>query len=206
MCVIRVLLAEDVQMVREALAALLELEDDIRVVAEVGSGEDVLDAAKGTRPDLVIVDVNMPGLDGLTAAERLRDQLPDSRILVLTVLDAPNVLRRAQDVRVDGYLIKNAPVEHLVKAVRQIMAGERVISPELALAAWEGQASPLTAREADVLRLAAAGAETAEIAEHLHLSPGTVRNYMTTIVAKLDARNRLDAIRIARDAGWLLNS
>ncbi|MFF5160938.1 response regulator [Streptomyces sp. NPDC000348] len=206
MCVIRVLLAEDVQMVREALAALLELEDDIRVVAEVGSGEDVLDAAKGTRPDLVIVDVNMPGLDGLTAAERLRDQLPDSRILVLTVLDAPNVLRRAQDVRVDGYLVKNAPVEHLVKAVRQIMAGERVISPELALAAWEGQASPLTAREADVLRLAAAGAETAEIAEHLHLSPGTVRNYMTTIVAKLDARNRLDAIRIARDAGWLLNS
>jgi two-component system response regulator DesR len=193
-------------MVREALAALLELEDDIRVVAEVGSGEDVLDAAKGTRPDLVIVDVNMPGLDGLTAAERLRDQLPDSRILVLTVLDAPNVLRRAQDVRVDGYLVKNAPVEHLVKAVRQIMAGERVISPELALAAWEGQASPLTAREADVLRLAAAGAETAEIAEHLHLSPGTVRNYMTTIVAKLDARNRLDAIRIARDAGWLLNS
>ncbi|MDT0401581.1 MULTISPECIES: response regulator transcription factor [Streptomyces] len=206
MCVIRVLLAEDVQMVREALAALLELEDDIRVVAEVGSGEDVLEAAEDTRPDLVIVDVNMPGLDGLTAAERLRDQLPDSRILVLTVLDAPNVLRRAQDVRVDGYLVKNAPVEHLVKAVRRIMAGERVISPELALAAWEGQASPLTAREADVLRLAAAGAETAEIAEHLHLSPGTVRNYMTTIVAKLDARNRLDAIRIARDAGWLLNS
>ncbi|MFD1669269.1 MULTISPECIES: response regulator [Streptomyces] len=206
MCVIRVLLAEDVQMVREALAALLELEDDIRVVAEVGCGEDVLDAAKGVRPDLVIVDVNMPGLDGLTAAERLRDQLPDSRILVLTVLDAPNVLRRAQDVRVDGYLVKNAPVEHLVKAVRQIMAGERVIAPELALAAWEGQASPLTAREADVLRLAAAGAETTEIAEHLHLSPGTVRNYMTTIVAKLDARNRLDAIRIARDAGWLLNS
>ncbi|MFH8453884.1 response regulator [Streptomyces fungicidicus] len=206
MCVIRVLLAEDVQMVREALAALLELEDDIRVVAEVGSGEDVLDAARGTRPDLVIVDVNMPGLDGLTAAERLREQLPDSRILVLTVLDAPNVLRRAQDVRVDGYLVKNAPVEHLVKAVRQIMAGERVISPELALAAWEGKASPLTAREADVLRIAAAGAETAEIAEHLHLSPGTVRNYMTTIIAKLDARNRLDAIRIARDAGWLLNS
>lgn len=193
-------------MVREALAALLELEDDIRVVAEVGSGEDVLDAARGTRPDLVIVDVNMPGLDGLTAAERLREQLPDSRILVLTVLDAPNVLRRAQDVRVDGYLVKNAPVEHLVKAVRQIMAGERVISPELALAAWEGKASPLTAREADVLRIAAAGAETAEIAEHLHLSPGTVRNYMTTIIAKLDARNRLDAIRIARDAGWLLNS
>ncbi|MET4659520.1 two-component system response regulator DesR [Streptomyces sp. PvP037] len=193
-------------MVREALAALLELEDDIRVVAEVGSGEDVLDAARGTRPDLVIVDVNMPGLDGLTAAERLREQLPDSRILVLTVLDAPNVLRRAQDVRVDGYLVKNAPVEHLVKAVRQIMAGERVISPELALAAWEGKASPLTAREADVLRIAAAGAETAEIAEYLHLSPGTVRNYMTTIIAKLDARNRLDAIRIARDAGWLLNS
>ncbi|WP_206278533.1 response regulator transcription factor [Streptomyces fungicidicus] len=206
MCVIRVLLAEDVQMVREALAALLELEDDIRVVAEVGSGEDVLDAARGTRPDLVIVDVNMPGLDGLTAAERLREQLPDSRILVLTVLDAPNVLRRAQDVRVDGYLVKNAPVEHLVKAVRQIMAGERVISPELALAAWEGKASPLTAREADVLRIAAAGAETAEIAEYLHLSPGTVRNSMTTIIAKLDARNRLDAIRIARDAGWLLNS
>ncbi|AYL39222.1 DNA-binding response regulator [Streptomyces fungicidicus] len=203
---IRVLLAEDVQMVREALAALLELEDDIRVVAEVGSGEDVLDAARGTRPDLVIVDVNMPGLDGLTAAERLREQLPDSRILVLTVLDAPNVLRRAQDVRVDGYLVKNAPVEHLVKAVRQIMAGERVISPELALAAWEGKASPLTAREADVLRIAAAGAETAEIAEYLHLSPGTVRNSMTTIIAKLDARNRLDAIRIARDAGWLLNS
>lgn len=193
-------------MVREALAALLELEDDIRVVAEVGSGEDVLDAARGTRPDLVIVDVNMPGLDGLTAAERLREQLPDSRILVLTVLDAPNVLRRAQDVRVDGYLVKNAPVEHLVKAVRQIMAGERVISPELALAAWEGKASPLTAREADVLRIAAAGAETAEIAEYLHLSPGTVRNSMTTIIAKLDARNRLDAIRIARDAGWLLNS
>ena len=193
-------------MVREALAALLELEDDIRVVAEVGSGEDVLDAARGTRPDLVIVDVNMPGLDGLTAAERLREQLPDSRILVLTVLDAPNVLRRAQDVRVDGYLVKNAPVEHLVKAVRQIKAGERVISPELALAAWEGKASPLTAREADVLRIAAAGAETAEIAEYLHLSPGTVRNYMTTIIAKLDARNRLDAIRIARDAGWLLNS
>ncbi|MEU1039815.1 DNA-binding response regulator [Streptomyces sp. NPDC005551] len=203
---IRVLLAEDVQMVREALASLLQLEDDIEVVGEVGNGEDILPAAERARPDVAILDVNMPGLDGLTGAERLRERLPGCRILVLTVLDAPNVVRRAQDIRVDGYLVKNAPAEHLIQAVRRVMAGERVITPELALAAWEGLPNPLTAREADVLRLAAAGAEATEIAEFLHLSPGTVRNYMTTIVAKLDARNRTDAVRIARDAGWLLNN
>jgi len=205
-CVIRVILAEDVQMVREALASLLELEDDIQVVGEVGNGEDLLPVAERTRPDIAILDVNMPGLDGLTGAERLRERLPGCRILMLTVLDTPNVVRRAQDIRVDGYLVKNAPAEHLIQAVRRVMAGERVITPELALAAWEGLPSPLTAREADVLRLAAAGAESAEIAEFLHLSPGTVRNYMTTIVAKLDARNRTDAVRIARDAGWLLHN
>ncbi|MFC8273956.1 response regulator [Streptomyces sp. NPDC057271] len=205
-CVIRVLLAEDVQMVREALASLLELEDDVQVVGEVGNGVDLLAVAEKTRPDIAILDVNMPGLDGLTGAERLREQLSGCRILVLTVLDAPNVVRRAQDIRVDGYMVKNAPAEQLVHAVRRVMAGERVITPELALAAWEGEPSPLTAREADVLRLVAAGAESAEIAELLHLSPGTVRNYLTAVVAKLDARNRTDAVRIARDAGWLLNS
>ncbi|GAA2422254.1 MULTISPECIES: response regulator [Streptomyces] len=201
---IRILLAEDMNMVRGALVALLNLESDLDVVAEVERGDEIVDTALKCRPDVAIIDIDLPGLDGLTAAARLRERLPECRTLILTSLGRPGTLRRALSAQVSGYLLKDAPPKQLAEAVRRVAAGQRAIDPQLAVAAWGGTENPLTERENEVLKLAAEGAEAPEIARLLHLTTGTVRNYLTAVVAKLNARNRVDAIRIARESGWLL--
>ncbi|WP_037859029.1 response regulator transcription factor [Streptomyces sp. NRRL S-340] len=201
---IRILLAEDMHMVRGALVALLDLEEDLTVVSELERGDEILSAAREHRPDVAIIDIDLPGLDGLSAAELLHERLPECRALILTSLGRPGTLRRAMSAHVAGFLLKDAPPSELAHAVRRVAAGQRVVDPQLALAAWGGAESPLTTRETEVLQLAAQGTEPQEIAAHLRLSVGTVRNYLTTTVTKLNARNRVDAIRIARESGWLL--
>jgi two-component system, NarL family, response regulator DesR len=201
--VIRVLIAEDMHMVRGALIALLNLEPDIEVVAEVASGDDILPAARRNRPDVAVIDIALPGKDGITAAAELHGQLPECRTLILTGLGRPGMLRKALIARVDGFVLKDAPADRLANAVRGIAAGCRVIDSDLALAAWDGADCPLSGREIEVLQLAAGGANAVDIAAQLYLSIGTVRNHLTTIVYKLNARNRVDAVRIATESGWL---
>jgi two-component system response regulator DesR len=200
---IRVLIAEDAAMVRGALVALLALEDDLDVIAEVGRGDEIVPAAQRWTPDVAVIDVGLPGLDGLSAAAQLRDRVPGCRVLILTGLSRPGTLRRVLDADIDGFLMKDAPPQQLADAVRKVALREPVFHPGLALAAWGDTANPLTLREAEVLLLSAEGAGPREIAQRLHLSTGTVRNYLTIIVDKLNARNRIDAVRIAQDAGWL---
>ncbi|MGW0903865.1 response regulator [Streptomyces sp. NPDC002853] len=200
---IRVMLAEDMYMLRGALVALLNLEHDLDVVASVERGDEILSTAREFQPDVAIIDIDLPGLDGLSAAEQLHERLPQCRTLILTSLGRPGTLRRAMSAKVSGYLLKDAPPQELAQAVRKVAAGQRVIDSELALAAWGSADSPLTSRETEVLRLASQGSDAGEIAKRLRLSVGTVRNYLTTVVAKLNARNRVDAIRIANDSGWL---
>ncbi|MFJ8649676.1 DNA-binding response regulator [Streptomyces sp. NPDC093546] len=201
---IRILLAEDMNMVRGALVALLDLEDDLEVVSELRRGDEILAAALDVRPDIAVIDIDLPGLDGLSAATQIHEHLPECRTLMLTSLGRPGTLRRALAAQVSGYLLKDDSPKELASAIRRVVAGQRVIDPKLAVAAWNGLDNPLTDRETEVLRIAAQGSEAAEIAGQLHLSTGTVRNYLTTVVMKLKARNRVDAIRIAREAGWLL--
>ncbi|WP_344629035.1 response regulator transcription factor [Streptomyces glaucosporus] len=200
---VKILLAEDVHMIRGALIALLELEPDFEVVAAVDRGDRIVDAALRTRPDVAVIDVDLPGIDGLTAAARLHEELPACRTLILTSLSRPGTLRRALAAQVTGFLLKDAPPDRLAHSVRAVAQGQRVIDPQLALSAWDSPENPLSPRELEVLRLAARGADAAEIAGTLYLSKGTVRNYLTTIVAKLNARNRIDAVRIAEEAGWI---
>ncbi|MGI5195706.1 response regulator transcription factor [Streptomyces sp. CA-288835] len=200
---IRILLAEDMHMVRGALVALLALEGDLKIVAEVERGDRIVSTALDCTPDVAVIDVDLPGLDGLSAAAQLAEQLPSCRTLILTSLGRPGTLRKALAAQVSGFLLKDAPADRLADAVRQVAAGRRVIDPQLALAAFDNGENPLTPREAEVLRMAADGAEAAEIAGRLFLSVGTVRNYLTTVVTKLNARNRVDAIRVARESGWL---
>ncbi|MFI7222953.1 DNA-binding response regulator [Nonomuraea angiospora] len=200
---IRVLLAEDLHLIRGALASLLGLEPDIEVVAEAADGDAVLPAALAHRPDVAVLDVQMPGIDGIEAAAALRDRVPGCRVLVLTQLGRPEVLRRALAAGVQGFMLKDAPPADLAAAVRRVHAGERVVDPALAAATIAARANPLSPREVEVLRRAAGGDDLPEIAAALHLTRGTVRNYLGAIVTKLDARNRLDAVRIATEAGWL---
>jgi two-component system response regulator DesR len=200
---IRVLIAEDMHMIRGALAALLSLEEDMEVVAELDRGDTIVEAAIRTRPDVAIVDIDLPGIDGLTAAAKLYDVLPECRTLVLTGLSQPGNLLRALKAHARGFIVKDAPAHALADGVRRVAAGERVIDHELIAAALETGASPLTLREADVLRAADSGVTTDAIGELLSLSPATVRNYLSNAISKLGARNRIDAIRIARNAGWL---
>ncbi|MDN3022234.1 response regulator transcription factor [Streptomyces sp. S.PB5] len=201
---IRILLAEDVGMVRGALVALLNLEPDFDVVAEVAAGDAVVGAALAARPDVAVIDIHLPKLDGISAAAELREALPECRTVIITSLGKPGTLRRALTQKVTGFVLKDAPAGRLAEAVRQVAAGERVFDNELALAALDTGDSPLTDRETEILRRASRGAEATEIAAGLHLSVGTVRNYLTSAVTKLGARNRLDAVRIAQDAGWLM--
>jgi two-component system, NarL family, response regulator DesR len=201
--VIRVLIAEDMHMIRGALVALLSLEEDMEVVAQLERGDDIVDAALRTRPDIAIVDIDLPGLDGLTAAEQLHQRLPECRTLVLTGLSQPGNLLRALRVHVRGFIVKDAPAEKLADGVRRVCRGERVIDLELVAAALETGSTPLTDREADVLRAAESGFSTHEIGVRLSLSPATVRNYLSNAISKVGGRNRIDAIRIARNAGWL---
>lgn len=200
---IRVLLAEDQHMVRGALVALLNLETDIEVIAELASGDEILPTALEVRPDVAIIDIDLPGKDGLVAATEIRTELPECRILILTSLGRPGTVRRALDARVNGFMPKDAPPEKLANAVRQVAVGRRVIDSELAVAAWDTEDCPLAGRELEILRLAADGRNVTDVAASLFLSAGTVRNYLTSAVSKLNARNRVDAIRIAREAGWL---
>jgi two-component system, NarL family, response regulator DesR len=200
---IKVLIAEDMHMIRGALVALLSLEDDMEVVAELDRGDQIVQTALRTRPNVAVVDIDLPGLDGLTAAEQLSQRLPECRTLVLTGLSQPGNLLRALKVHVRGFIVKDAPAETLADGVRRVARGERVIDPELVAAALETGSTPLTARETDVLRAASSGIPTDQIAARLSLSPATVRNYLSNAISKVGGRNRIDAIRIARDAGWL---
>ncbi|WP_433435565.1 response regulator transcription factor [Nonomuraea sp. CA-141351] len=201
---IRMILAEDQHVIREALVTLLTLEPDIEVVEAVESGDAAVSAALVHRPDVAVLDIDMPGtIDGLTAAGELRSRLPGCRTLMLTGHGKPGHLRRALDSQVDGFMLKTASPDELTSAIRKVARGERVLDPSLAITAWNLADNPLTPREADVLRLVAAGAEATEIAGRLFLSAGTVRNYITAIVTKLNARNRTDAVRIAAEAGWI---
>jgi two-component system, NarL family, response regulator DesR len=201
--VIRVLIAEDMHMIRGALVALLSLEADMEVVAELDRGDHIVETAIRTRPDVAVLDIDLPGLDGLTAAGQLHERLPACKILVLTGLSQPGNLLRALKAHVRGFIVKDAPAETLADGVRRVFAGERVIDPELIAAALETGTSPLTTREADVLRAAESGISTDEIASKLSLSSATVRNYLSNAISKAGARNRIDAIRICRNAGWL---
>jgi two-component system, NarL family, response regulator DesR len=201
--VIRVLIAEDMHMIRGALVALLSLESDIEIVAQLDRGDVVVETALRTQPDVAVLDIDMPGLDGLSAAAALHEQLPNCRALVLTGLSQPGNLLRALKVHVRGFVLKDAPPSHLANAIRSVAAGRRVLDPELVATALETGATPLSEREADVLRGAESGLSTDDIAKQVNLSPATVRNYLSNAIAKLGGRNRLDAIRIARDAGWL---
>ena len=200
---IRVTVAEDMHMVRGALVALLQMENDIEVVAEVASGDEILPVALRLRPDVAVIDIDLPGIDGLSAAALLHERVPETRTLILTSLGRPGTMRRALSAKVSGFLLKDAPPSELADAIRKVAAGLRVIDPQLALAAWDTPACPLTTRELEVLRMSAEGAGTTEIASQLFLTKGTVRNYLTAAVGKLNARNRVDAIRIAAEAGWL---
>ncbi|HEV2779426.1 MAG TPA: response regulator transcription factor [Actinophytocola sp.] len=200
---IKVMLAEDMHMVRGALVALLNLEPDIEVVAEVSSGTEIMATVAKHEPDVAIIDIDLPGKDGLTVAAELHDRVPQTRTLILTGLGRPGTLRRALAAKVSGFLLKDAPPAELADAIRRVAAGHRVVDSHLALAAFDTADCPLTAREIEVLRLTAEGMEAVEIAAKVFLSTGTVRNYLTTIINKLNARNRVDAIRIATAAGWL---
>jgi two-component system response regulator DesR len=200
---IRVLIAEDQAMVRGALASLLALEDDIDVVAQVGRGDEVLAAARAHDPDVALLDIEMPGRDGIAAAAELRLNLPGTRALMLTTFGRPGYLRRAIESGASGFLLKDAPAAQLAEAVREVHAGRRVIDPGLAAAAIADGVSPLTERERDVLVAAGEHGTAAEIAAHLFLAEGTVRNYLSVAIRKVGARNRGEAIQIAREKGWL---
>ena len=200
---IRVLLAEDQAMVRGALAALLTLEGDIEIVAQVGRGDEVLPVARATQPDVALLDIEMPGCDGITAAAALHAHMPACRALILTTFGRPGYLRRATESGVVGFLLKDAPASQLAAAIRRVVAGERVVDPALAMAALSEGVSPLTERERAVLAAASTNASIGEIAAALFLSEGTVRNYLSLASQKLGARNRAEAARIAQEKGWL---
>jgi two-component system response regulator DesR len=201
--VIRVLLAEDQGMVRGALASLLGLEPDIEVVAQVARGDEVLAAAQSVDPDVALLDIEMPGATGLEALAELRGALPGCRILILTTFGRPGYLRRAMETGASGFLLKDAPAQELASAIRRAVAGERVVDPGLAAAALSEGESPLTAREQEVLAASRNYATVADIAGALYLSPGTVRNHLSSVMQKLDARNRAEALKLAEEKGWL---
>lgn len=200
---LRVLLAEEMHLIRGALVALLRTEPDIEVVAEVDKGIAILPAVRAHNPDIAVLDVVLPGMDGLAAAEALRREAPACRVLLMASVNEPRVLRRMMGCQVSGFLAKDAPPRELSDAIRRICAGGRVIDPRLTLATRDMQDCPLTHRETDVLRLTCNGAGVTEVAACLHLSVGTVRNYLTAILTKLNARSKVDAVRIAEEAGWL---
>ena len=200
---IRVLLAEDQAMVRGALAALLTLEGDIEIVAEVGRGDEVATVALATKPDVALLDIEMPGCDGITAAAALHSKLPSCRVLILTTFGRPGYLRKAMESGVVGFLLKDAPSAQLATAIRRAVAGERIVDPTLAMAALSEGNNPLTERERNVLSAATSGASISEIASSLSLSEGTVRNYLSVAIQKLNAHNRVEAAHIAEQKGWL---
>jgi two-component system response regulator DesR len=200
---LRLLLADDQTLVRSALAALLDLEDDFDVVAQVGRGDEVVAAARATNPHVALIDIEMPGMDGLAAAAAMQHEMPHCRVVMLTAFGRPGYLRRAMESGALGFVVKDAPPEQLADAVRRVARGERVVDPALAAATLAGGASPLTGRERDVLVAARDGATVADIAGKLFLSEGTVRNYLSAAIAKTGVRNRVEAVRVADERGWL---
>lgn len=200
---IRVLLAEDMRILADTLAAVLSLEDDIEIAASVSDGTAIVEVAAQVQPDVAIVDIDMPGTDGVSAAASLRELCPQCRVLILTVLSSPGNLRKALAAGVAGFLPKETPAAELANAIRTVAAGGKAIDQKLALAALIAPDNPLSPREAEVLRRFSAGAGPGEIATAMFLSYGTVRNYLAAAVTKLGARNRTDAVRIAAQAGWL---
>jgi two-component system, NarL family, response regulator DesR len=200
---IRVLIAEDLGMVRGALATLIGLESDIEVVAQVARGDEVLAAALRAQPDVALLDIEMPGATGLDAAEQLAVELPSCRVLILTTFGRPGYLRRAMEGGASGFVLKDAPASELSSAIRRALRGERVVDPGLAAAALSQGESPLTTREHEVLAASRDYATVAELASALYLSPGTVRNHLSSVMQKLDARNRGEAVRVAEERGWL---
>jgi two-component system response regulator DesR len=201
--VIRVLLADDQALVRGALAAMLGLEQDIEVVAQVSSGEEVLAAARESSPDVALLDVQMPGKDGISAAAELHRAMPACRIVVCTTFGRPGYLSRAMAAGAVGFVVKDAPPEQLVDAVRRVHAGLRVVDPALAAESLATGQSPLTDRERDVLRVASDGGTIADVARILSLSQGTVRNHLSSAIGKTGARTRAEAARVAEEHGWL---
>jgi two-component system response regulator DesR len=200
---IRVLLAEDQNMLRGALASLLDLEQDITVIAQANNGRQAFKLAQQHNPDVVVTDIEMPEKTGLEFAADLKLTNSKARVVILTTFARPGYLRRALDAGARGYLLKDRPASELAEAIRRVHAGLRVIDPALAAEAWGADEDPLSDRQRQILRLAGEGRSTAEIAAELHLSEGTVRNYLSEIIAKLEAVNRTDAARIARARGWL---
>ncbi len=200
---IRILLADDQHLVRGALAALLALEDDFEVVASVADGSAAVRAAVEHQPDIALLDVEMPGLDGVSATREIRSQAPGVRVMILTTFGRPGYLRRAMDAGARGFMVKDAPPDRLADAVRQVHGGRTVVDPALAVASLSSGANPLTDREVDALRAAEDGGTVADIARVLILSEGTVRNYLSAAIGKTGARTRAEAARVARDNGWL---
>lgn len=196
-------MAEDQGMVRGALATLLGLEPDIEIVAQVARGDDLVPAALTARPDIALLDIEMPGATGLEAAEALADRLPSCRVLILTTFGRPGYLRRAMEGGAAGFLLKDAPAGELASAIRRALAGERIVDPGLAAAALSQGECPLTPREHEILAASRRYATVAELAQALSLSHGTVRNHLSSVMQKLDARNRADAVRVAEENGWL---
>jgi two-component system response regulator DesR len=200
---IRLLIADDQALVRGALAALLDLEPDLEVVSEVGRGDEVVDAVLAAKPDVALLDVEMPGLDGIEAAAALRTAVPGVRVLMVTTFGRPGYLRRALEAGAAGFVVKDTPAAQLADAVRRVHQGLRVVDPSLAAETLVAGISPLTARETDVLRSARDGGTVADIARDLHLSEGTVRNHLSAAIGKTGARTRAEAVRISLDNGWL---
>jgi two-component system response regulator DesR len=200
---IRLLIADDQALVRGALAALLDLEPDLEVVSEVGRGDEVIAAAKAAKPDVALLDVEMPGLDGIEAAAALRTAVPGVRVLMVTTFGRPGYLRRAMEAGAAGFVVKDTPATQLADAVRRVHQGLRVVDPSLAAETLVAGTSPLTGRESDVLRAAREGGTVADIARELHLSEGTVRNHLSAAIGKTGARTRAEAARIALGNGWL---
>jgi two-component system response regulator DesR len=200
---IRLLLADDQALVRGALAALLSLEPDLTVVAEVGRGDEVVAAARSAAPDVALLDVEMPGLDGIEATEALRAAVPGCRVLMVTTFGRPGYLRRAMEAGASGFVVKDTPARQLAEAVRRVHAGLRVVDASLAAETLASGVSPLTVRETDVLRAARAGGTVADLAASVHLSEGTVRNHLSAAIGKTGARTRAEAVRIAEENGWL---
>jgi two-component system response regulator DesR len=201
--VIRLLIADDQSLVRGALAALLSMEDDFEVVAEVGRGDDVVDAALAAKPDVALLDIEMPGIDGIAAAAALRSELPSCRVIVVTTFGRPGYLRRAMEAGASGFVVKDIPADQLADAIRRVQAGLRVVDPALAAETLATGESPLTARERDVLAAARGGGTVSDIAKLLFLSDGTVRNYLSSAIGKTGARTRVEAARLAEQRGWL---
>ncbi len=200
---IRLLIADDQALVRGALSALLALETDIVVVAEVGRGDEVLPAAQASSPDVALLDIEMPGIDGIAAAAQLRRAVPGCRVLMVTTFGRPGYLRRAMQAGASGFVVKDTPAAQLADAVRRVAQGLRVVDPTLAAESLAQGDSPLTERETDVLAVARTGGSIADLARILHLSEGTVRNHLSSAIGKTGGRNRADAARIAQENGWL---